>query len=73
MIILLTLPEACNHERVKQRHDGDEILTKEINDWGEKSFVPFHEEEELVYTVEIEEQMTREDVVNQILKVIEKK
>ena len=73
MIILLTLPEDCTFERVKQRHDGDEDFAQGCQIWGKKAFDPFTEEEECVHVLEIEETMTGEEVVNNILKITEKK
>ena len=73
MIILLTLPEDCTFERVKQRSNGDEDFAKGCQIWGKIAFDPVKEEEECVHILEIEDQMTGEEVVNKILKIVEKK
>ena len=73
MIIFLTLPEDCTFKRLKQRHDGDENMVKGLEMWGEIAFTPVQAEEECVHTLEIEEQMTGEEVVNKILEIVEQK
>ena len=73
MIIFLTLPKDCTFKRLKQRSDGDENMVKELEMWGEIAFTPVQAEEECVHTLEIEEQMTGEEVVNKILEIVEQK
>ena len=72
IIILLTLPEDTSFERVKQRHNGAEDFAHDFQDWGKKAFDPVKEEEECVHVLEIEDQMTGEEVVDKILKIVEK-
>ena len=66
MIILLTLPEDCTFERVKQRSNGDEDFAQGCQIWGKIAFDPVKEEEECVHVLEIEEQMTGKEVVNKM-------
>ena len=65
----MTLPEDCTFERVSKRHNGAENFAQDFQDWGKKAFDPVNVEEECVHVLEMEDQMTAEEVVDKILKI----
>ena len=69
--LVLNLTKKCQTQRIEARHPGNQGLRNMLIQMHEQ-FAPADEDEADTFNVEIDEHMTPKDVMNSILRIIEK-
>ena len=67
LIVVLTMSEEDNRERISRRHGGNEEVVRSLMGIGKKLYDPVAEDEEGVVSIEIGKAATKEENVNMIL------
>ena len=70
LIVVLTMAKENIKERIRNRTAGNEKYVKVLIELGDQIFQPVENDEERVVTVEINESMTKENVVDAILSTL---